>query len=195
MTIPAVVWKEHSKELLDAANRYGVSGLKLEAEAWYIRNTTITDANAVDILLYADSKSCANLKEKVMDYFVESGKDAIPLVTTMPESFSAFADLLQAISLNREDAEFREPQNYNGRRIDSLRRELEGRLLDVDGSRETLIKRLEEDDKGDAEKGKGTNAANEAETNADGMGEAGLEEANIDDGSLLDEMVSDEGED
>ena len=54
-------WKEHSHDLIDSANRYSMSDLKLEAEAWHVKFTTITAENAVDLLLYADAKNCAVL--------------------------------------------------------------------------------------------------------------------------------------
>ena len=62
--------KENAKEIIDACDKYGVVGLKLEAEACYVRTTTITIDNMIDNLLYADSKNLALLKEAVMDYIV-----------------------------------------------------------------------------------------------------------------------------
>ena len=56
-----------SMELLDAANRYGVLPLKILAEIKVSSNISV--ANASDLILYADSKDAALLKERVVDYF------------------------------------------------------------------------------------------------------------------------------
>ena len=45
----------NARELIDAADRFGVINLKLEAEVHYVESTTITTDNVVELLLYADS--------------------------------------------------------------------------------------------------------------------------------------------
>ena len=57
--------KFHAKEIIDVANRFGVS-LKLETEAFLMENV-------MELLLYAESKNCALLKEAAMDYRKEQG--------------------------------------------------------------------------------------------------------------------------
>ena len=47
------------------------------------------------------------------------------------------------MSIRKADASPRDPEDYKVKRVSTLRRELEGHGLKVDGSRETLIKRLE----------------------------------------------------
>ena len=44
--IAASVWKDHSKNLIDAADKYGLKNFKIEAEAWYVKPIKIT----VDIM-------------------------------------------------------------------------------------------------------------------------------------------------
>lgn len=58
------------QQIIDASDRYGVVGLKLEAEVKLVTETTITMDTAMDHLLYADGKNCALLKEAVMDFLV-----------------------------------------------------------------------------------------------------------------------------
>ncbi|KAL7524156.1 hypothetical protein ACHAXR_000456, partial [Thalassiosira sp. AJA248-18] len=55
--VPSDVLKSNEKEIIDAADKYGVVGLKLEAEAEFVTSTTITFDNAMDNLLYADGKN------------------------------------------------------------------------------------------------------------------------------------------
>jgi len=52
----------NAKELIDAADKFGVVSLKLEAEACYVKSTSLTTDNILDKLLYADSQNCALLK-------------------------------------------------------------------------------------------------------------------------------------
>ena len=66
----------HATDIIDAADKYGVVNLKLEAEARLVEDTVITIENVMDLLVYAESKNLALLKEVVMDYIVEN-KDAL----------------------------------------------------------------------------------------------------------------------
>ena len=43
--------------------RFGVVNLKLEAESFIVEDTTFTTENVKELLLYAESKNCAYLKE------------------------------------------------------------------------------------------------------------------------------------
>ena len=73
--------KTHFKDIIDAADRYGIVLLKLEAEAWYVKETTIEVDNMMEHLLYADAKNCALLKEAVMDFIIENGVEILEKVS------------------------------------------------------------------------------------------------------------------
>jgi hypothetical protein len=60
----------HAKEIIDAADKYGVVNLKLEAEACFVEGTTFTIENVMEHLFYAESENCALLKEVTMDFIV-----------------------------------------------------------------------------------------------------------------------------
>jgi hypothetical protein len=64
--------KSHDREIIDAADKYGVVNLKLEAEASLVEATTFTIENVMELLIYAESKNCALLKEAAMDYIVDN---------------------------------------------------------------------------------------------------------------------------
>jgi hypothetical protein len=49
----------HAKEIIDVADRYGVTSLKLEADVCLVNATIFGVENLKDVLLYADSKNCA----------------------------------------------------------------------------------------------------------------------------------------
>jgi hypothetical protein len=72
-------WHEHSKDILDAAGKYGFTDLKSDAEAWHVKiaKEKFTVENVVDELLYADGKDCPLLKQAAMDFIVEHGEEVL----------------------------------------------------------------------------------------------------------------------
>lgn len=64
------------QDIIDAADKYSIVNLKLEAEAAYVKSTDISLNNAVDNLLYADSRNCALLKEAVMNFLADNHYEA-----------------------------------------------------------------------------------------------------------------------
>ena len=90
--------KSHAKEIIDAANRYGVVNLKLEAEALYVGETTITFENMMDHLHYADSMNCALLKEAVIDFIIENKLQGLERVPLDDAPGGLLADVLVAVA-------------------------------------------------------------------------------------------------
>ena len=76
-SISSYYWRKHSKQILEASDKYGFSELNLEAEAQHILFMTLTAENAVDELLYADGHHCMDLKKAVIEYIVQNGKTVI----------------------------------------------------------------------------------------------------------------------
>ena len=138
--------KDKAKDIIDAADRYGIVGLKLEAEASLVTSTTITFDNAIENLLYADGKNCALLKETVMDFIAENSNEAVIKLSFEDVPGSVVKDLL--VAMNRKGAMSNATSNVNSfidMRVNDLRKLLhEKGLEDVDGSREMMIARLEE---------------------------------------------------
>ena len=69
--------KESAKDIIDLSDKYGVVGLKLEAEAALVTSTPVTMDNAMDNLLYAESKNLPLLKEVALDFLVENADEGI----------------------------------------------------------------------------------------------------------------------
>jgi len=137
--------KANAKDLIDAADKFGIVSLKLEAEACYVKTATLTIDNMLDNLLYADSKNCALLKEAVMDFIVENRDDIIGKVSFDNIPGSMMTDLLTAMARGTdEDDGTSDTSNYNNMRVGTLRRMLDDKGLDVDGSREAMIALLKE---------------------------------------------------
>lgn len=68
-------WKNEAKKFINAADRYGITELKMEAEAWYITYSNFTVGNAIDELLCADTNNCPLLREAAMDFVVKNAKE------------------------------------------------------------------------------------------------------------------------
>lgn len=134
--------KENAQDIINAADKYGVVSLKLEAEASFVDTTAITFENAIDTLLFADSKNCALLKEAVMDFIADNREEAVKNLAFENVPGSAMKDLLTAVN-RKEGKASTNGSDFNLMRVDTLRSLLHEKGLDVDGSREVLIARLE----------------------------------------------------
>ena len=138
--------KAHSKDIIDASNRYGVSTLKLEAEACLVESTTFSLDNVIKHLIYADSMNCALLKEAAMDFIVENKIKVIETMTSFDDVPSnLMRDLLTAVARGEREEGGVGGENENlftTMRINELRKKAHEKGLDVDGSREMLIATL-----------------------------------------------------
>ena len=124
--------KPHTKEIIEAANRYGVVNLKLEAEAYLVEATTFTMENVMEQLHFVVENSA-----EVMDI---SFNDIV--------SPTLFRDVLAAVSRREKKSDVSgggdgdNKCRFNSMRISELRRESHEKGLNVDGSREMLIAAL-----------------------------------------------------
>jgi len=141
--------KPHTKEIIEAANRYGVVNLKLEAEAFFVGATTFSLENVMEQLLYAESINCALLKEAAMDYLIENSAAVIDKIsfndlltpTLMRDVFAAVSRGKKNLGVGcGEDDD--DDSRFNSMRISELRQEAHKKGLNVDGSREMLIAAL-----------------------------------------------------
>ena len=137
---------EHAMDIIDAANYFGVVGIKLEAEAMFVASRSITAENVVEYILFADAKECALLKEYAVSVFTARLKDVM--------NSESFLELAKSPQLMRElmmpVVDCGTPP-INGDDLGmmpviTLRRRLEEKGLDIDGTKEMLISRLESAD-------------------------------------------------
>lgn len=132
--------KANAKDIIDAADKFGVVGLKLEAEASFVNSTNITMDNVIDNLLYADAKNCALLKEAVLDFLVDNGSEATKKVSFENVPSSVIPGLLAAMARGKEVSNaIADANDLSTLRVNSLRKLLHEKGLDIDGSRETMI--------------------------------------------------------
>jgi hypothetical protein len=140
--------RNEARELLDVANRFGCKGLKLAAEAELASSGIYVDT-AADMIPLGDAKNCALLKEAAMDFFAANPTSVMssPGWANISESAPIMKELIEVLVIKKKrsaPADAEEERDFKRMRISSLRRKLDEKGLDVDGSREMLISRLEE---------------------------------------------------
>jgi hypothetical protein len=137
--------KSHAREIIDAADKYGVINLKLEAEASLVEGTTFTIENVMELLIYAESKNCALLKEAALDFIVENKFDVIEKLSFNDVPGALVRDVLVATArgeMRSGGGDVTVDRKYYSLRISELRKMAHENGLNVDGSREMLIAAL-----------------------------------------------------
>ena len=144
---PKAVLKDEARTLIQAADRFGVTGLKLSAEA-ELASSGINIENCAELILFADGTNCAMLKEAAVDYFVANyeGVMASEGYKDIKESPNILQELLLAMAMDKKK---KRPASDVGNgeikrmRVSDLRQKLDKKGLDVDGSKDMLVARLE----------------------------------------------------
>ncbi|KAL7525798.1 hypothetical protein ACHAWF_001523 [Thalassiosira exigua] len=105
----------------------------------------ITIDNVIGNLLYADAKNCALLKEAVMDFLVENGKEAIEKLSFGNVPNYLMKDLLTAVHIgNSHNNAGTDSSDFSSMKVCTLRKILHEKGLPIDGSREAMIALLGE---------------------------------------------------
>lgn len=139
----------HSRDIIEAADKFAIGGLKVLAEGWYVNTVDITWDNLVDNFYFSDTKKCALLKEKVMDVLVENETEALNRLSKQDDvlqSESMLTDFLTALARKRRKSDAKSGgagYEFKTMSIDTMRRKLDSRGMDVDGTRDMLIRSLE----------------------------------------------------
>eukprot|EP00984_Skeletonema_dohrnii_P018070 scaffold8351_cov93-Skeletonema_dohrnii-CCMP3373.AAC.4 len=143
-SVPGKEMNAHSKDIINAADKYSIVNLKLEAEAAYVTSTKITMDNAMDNLLYADALNLALLKEVVMDFLAENSEEVTEKMSFADVPGHVMKDLLVAFSRTKKTKQDSQGDNNNFTimRVNELRMKLDEKGLNVDGSREAMIETL-----------------------------------------------------
>lgn len=144
--VPSDFDMEKAVELLKLADKFGFVNLKILMEAMIVESPTLLSKDScLGLLLVAEAHNCALLREASMSVAIEH----------IPELMASenWKDVVQSPDLLQEMLLY---QAQRGRRfirhsgatafeqltVSTLRKRLAERDLDVDGSREVLVKRL-----------------------------------------------------
>ena len=122
--------KFHAKEIIDVANRFGVTSLKLETEACFVEGTAFTMEILMELLLYAESKNCALLKVAAMDYIVKNKADVNKKLLFTGFPVTLLNDMLVAfIRSEMEDGDIEDNESHlASMRINELRKKAQERV-------------------------------------------------------------------
>ena len=149
---------DQAKDIIRLADRFGCTGLKLTAEA-KLAIAGITTDNAAELILFADGTNCAMLKEAAMEFFVRNSQaimasEGYEQVAESPAIMREMVDAVVSGNKKRpaDDSASGNDRDYKRMRVAELRRELDSKGLDVDGSTETLLSRLKAADEEERKK-------------------------------------------
>jgi hypothetical protein len=110
----------------------------------------ITADTAADLVLLGDAQSCALLKEAAIYFFAANPSSVMssPGWVNITESAPLMKELMEALVSNKKIFSSVDSDELDFTRmcVSTLRRKLDEKGLDVDGSREMLISRLVEGD-------------------------------------------------
>jgi hypothetical protein len=134
-------------EILDIANKYGITTLKLQAEAYMVSITEFNTQNLLEILIFAHATNCALLKEEAMLYVTENASEVVQNVAmdNFPEGL--MKDVLAAMAW--KETKKQAVRELSSMSVGELRLKAHAKGLDMDGSREMLISALTQHDKSD----------------------------------------------
>ena len=140
---------DSGKDLIIAADKYGIVDLKMTMEAKLVHLIKLKRKNVADWLLFANSMNCPLLKEHVTNYFVSRSADLIGSehLEKLKESPKIMSELMKELStrMNNDPRFVITPERNMP--VNELRKKLSEEGLDVDGSKEMLLSRLNESNK------------------------------------------------
>ena len=131
---------KHGKDLIDITNRYEIIGLKMFVENGLVRQRIMTKENVADYILFADAQSCPLLREYAISFFSVHHREVLKSEHSkkLKESGELLSEIMLLMNIGMQDA------NSDSMTINELRKELGKRKLDVDGSKDALMARLED---------------------------------------------------
>jgi len=142
---PDITNEETAKALLVAADRFECVHLKLYAESVLVDKFLSVETTS-ELFSIAVSYSCAYLQEAASNMFLKNAKDVRESKgwSEMKESKELLLEMLGSISSSKNEFELYEDFNNNIEEftVTLLREELAYAGLELDGTRETLVKRL-----------------------------------------------------
>ena len=133
-----------AKAIIEAADRFEIVNLKLQAEAVLTKQTEITVENMMDNLLYTNSKNLALFQEKIMDFVAENGEKIVGNVSFSTVPGELMSDLLTATTRGKKTTDGASGDALKFMRVVELRKNLHDKGLCIDGTREAMIALLEE---------------------------------------------------
>ena len=131
-------------EMIEVADKYGLTNLKLRAEIFFVGTVYIEFDNFMEYLQFAKSKNCYLLQEAVMDFIVENKIRILEkkMLEGAPDNITY--NILSSMARREIERATTSKKNssFSFMSLSELRRQAHARGLEVDGSREMLISAL-----------------------------------------------------
>jgi hypothetical protein len=133
------------------ADHFDCKGLTLLAEA-ELASSCIRVDTTVDLILFGNAKHCALLKEVAMTFFAANPTSVMfsPGWEKVEELLALIKELMEVVANNNKKksapAASDEERDCKRMCVAAVRRKLEDEGLEVDGSKEILIRSFEEDE-------------------------------------------------
>ena len=140
--VPDSVTVDMAKDIIIAADRYEVAGLKLAVETTLVEALMLNGDNFSEWLLFADAKNCPLLKEQATNYLDLMNSEC---TLELRESPRLMEEMMVAMSSSGDDPRF--SNTGVNMTVNELRKKLDKKGMDVDGSKEVLIGRYQESNK------------------------------------------------
>ena len=131
--------KANAKDIINAADKYEIVCLKLQAEAAFVELTDVTVNNVKELFLYATEKHCALLKEAAVDFMVANRREILERVPLTDLPGSVVGDVFAALESSEGGGD-----SFATMRVTELRNRLYQKGLNIDGTRESMIAALED---------------------------------------------------
>ncbi|KAL7550144.1 hypothetical protein ACHAWF_013415 [Thalassiosira exigua] len=133
------------KDFIDAADQFGVVNVKLAMEFSLVQRIYFDLGNVTDWLLFADSNTCPLLKEHAVSYIMANAADYMESSNSkkLKESPKLMEELMFEIISNSANRDSRMDSTGNNCTVNDLRKMLHKEGLDLNGSKEMLVARLE----------------------------------------------------
>jgi hypothetical protein len=140
---PEIENEEIATDFLVAADCYDCSHLKLYAES-IIVDKFLNAGNAAALLIFADSHSCALLKEAATNWIFFNAKTVhnTDAWSKVRESPRLLEELHKHVTRSNNPQEKHPRSEIDKLDVTNIREELERANLELDGSREVLVDRL-----------------------------------------------------
>lgn len=81
-------WTGCAKDMVEVAEKYNLPQLKLEAEDAYAQNAVISMDNLLYHILYADTRKCASLKDRVIDFIIDNEEEVSDKISVSADESS-----------------------------------------------------------------------------------------------------------
>lgn len=99
--ISLVEWMGYRKDLIEAADKYGSTNLKIESEVRYVKLVRFSPGDVVEAVAYAEKMNCFLVKEVAIDFIVANPNDVL-LSDTLKNIPESNEDIIRSVAMMKQ---------------------------------------------------------------------------------------------